>query len=432
MFSQNTTKKVPKPHMRLACVALTVVIATVFVGAEHAHAGFPYFTTSVTVSSPKPPAVRTYAPGQAMQFASQFSWQYCGNQGNFRVYGRTTRPVPVGQSDTAFSNWTEVTSGTGRKTFTTSFDAPMRPGVYRFRYQLEFGQPCLGIGRGTSCGGMTLISKLPRLATGVTRGSILRQSALPPTHTYIRSGVVTFEVRDTTPDRPACPANQIQVTRNGATVCVPQTLDLTCDVEPTRIMPGESATFTASTNQSATFTWYNGDTANGAVIGGPETGTESSLTRTFSAPGQYQVTAYAQNASGAGVCTQGVRVGDVEPEIEEVRDEFDNVVQEDGTRILPDGRVIRIDPTAGPATITFDINPTITNTTCGATWSAQNVAQCYMVGGGNRQNAPAIEPSGEGEVVPATYRVECITLRDGSIARSEERICRQNLDLRES
>jgi plastocyanin len=409
--------------LAVALIAGAVGLTT----TEIAHAGFPYFATTVTVTTPKPPEVRTYKPGEAMQFSGQFSWAYCGNAGNFRVYGRTTRPVAISQNHANFSPWTEITSATGRKTYTDAFTAPTKPGVYKFKYEIEFGQPCVGI-RGASCGGFTLMSQYKAPSKQGARGTKL---TIPASHTYVRSGVVTFEVRDEVKP-PACPANTIEVIRNGATVCVPQTLSLTCSASATRIAPGETVTFEARTNESATFTWYEGGTANGAVLAGPETGTKSTLTQRFTDAGQYQVTAYAQNASGAGACTRGVTVGsESEEEEEEVRDEFNNIVQPDGTLLTVSGKAIGFDSKAGPAAITFELDPTLTNTTCGATWSAQNVAQCYMVTSGNRGRATEIDATGKADVVPATYRVECLALRDGAIVSSEIRICRQNFDTRE-
>lgn len=429
---QNSVHKLAVTKTLSFILTTMFVVAMVYVSnVSSVHAGFPYFSTSVNVTSPKPPEVRKYDPGQDMQFTGQFSWAYCGNAGNFRVYGRTSRPVPVSQNHADFGTWSEITSNTGRKTYTNAFTAPTRPGVYKFKYELEFGTACVGI-RGANCAGFTLISNMQqKISAPRGRGATV---SIGSVNTYRRTGVVTFEVRD--PNPPAvCPPNQIPIMRNGARVCVPQTLTVSCTATATQVRPGETVSFAADSNAPATFTWYEGAGTDGAVIGGPETGTRSVISRTFTEPGQYQVTAFAQNASGVGMCMRGVRVVGEDEEVEdevEVFDEFGNVVHNDGTRTTPDGTTLGIDPTAGPAGIVFTLDPTLTNTTCGATWTTQNVSACYLVKYGNRGTATEIDLSGSEQVPPATYRVECIGLSDGRISSSEERICRQNLNIRES
>lgn len=416
--------------LALTLAIVGVLCAVYAVHVSRVHAGFPYFSTSVNVTSPKPPEVRKYDPGQNMQFSGQFSWAYCGNAGNFRVYGRMSRPVPVAQGHAPLGAWTEVSSGTGRKTYTDTFTAPTRPGVYKFQYELEFGSPCVGI-RGANCSGHTLMSELQRKSPQLQARGVRLISA--PVYTYRRSGTVTFEVRDPSPPQANCPANQIPAMQNGVRVCVPQTLTVSCTSSATTARIGETVSFAADSSAPATFTWYEGAGIDGRVIGGPETGTRSILSRTFTQPGQYQVTAYAQNASGVGMCTRGVFVTDDDEEDvgqEQVVDEFGNVIT-DAAIVTPNGTTITLNPTAGNASIVFALDPTLTNTTCGATWVAQNAGACYIVQYGNRATATEVGTTGSQQVLPATYRIECIATRDGRIVSSEEKICRQNLNVRE-
>ncbi|MEY2640946.1 MAG: hypothetical protein RL150_339 [Candidatus Parcubacteria bacterium] len=399
------------------------VAALVLVGAAYmqvgeqrvADAGKPYFKNAITVTNPKPPQVREYAPGSDIPLRLDFDWIYCANEGGGAVYGRTSNivpadkplPAPKGAWRAGVAGW-PGTAGPAAKgkeqayaprkgVYSENLRAPMKPGKYQLAYEIELRTP---------------------------EGNLSRQ------------GRVVFEVRDKERNPGAnCPANQITIRQNGGLVCVPNTVDVDCDVSSTQVDVGESVTFSASTAKTATFTWYEGPHAGGTVLAGPKTGTQSTLTRTFSRAGQYQVTVLAKNAQGSyGACTRGVRVGSLEDEIEEeeVTDEFGNIFNSvDGTIMTPDGQILTIDPSAPPASVTLTFDRALTNTTCAATWQAQNVLRCYMVRGNERTNAPVIGASGTEQVVPATYRVDCLARRDGKIVSSETRICSNNPDARE-
>lgn len=384
-------------------------------------AGVPWFTSAVVVSSPKDPAVRTYEPGEKVNFRSDFIWTYCSNEGGGNIFGRITKPVPVGNNHSGFTGWRggaegqqvaptasrKIGTGKGKRvavkrppvqiykpraaSYTQPMQMPTRPGTYHFKYEIQIRTP---------------------------EGNISRE------------GRVVFRVKER---EVSCPASQIEVTQNGATSCVPLTLDVTCSSSPSSAEVGDTVSFTATASESARFTWYEGRYPSGSVIGGPQTGTESTLTRTFDEPGIYQVTALAQNANGYGTCTRGVTVRGYNEEgeyFEEVVDEFGNIIT-DGSITTPDGQTINLNPSAGPATITLELDPTITNTTCKGTWVAQNVAKCYMVAGDDVANAPTIANSGDRNLNPAKYQVQCLSLKDGSIAKSPERLCRSNLNTRE-
>lgn len=421
-------QRIDKTWTGLGIIVAAVLVATALVvrapETPLADAGVPWFVSDVVVSNPKAPSVRTYEPGTDLNFRADFIWTYCSNEGGGQIFGRVTRPVPVGQSHTGFGAWRGgnegktidagarevIGTGKGRKRVklerppvhvykprTASYVHPMsmptKPGRYHFQYQLQIRTP---------------------------QGNIAR------------SGRVVFEVKDPTP---SCPPSQISVPNAaGGVRCVTPNLSVQCTGSATRVDVGESVTFTATTNAPATMTWYEGSNPGGTVLGTPRTGTESTLTRSFSRPGQYQVTMLARNAQGQyGVCTRGVRVGDVLDDEEEASatDAFGNILNGDGTIMTPDGQLLAIDPTAGPATIEFALDRPVTNTTCGATWTATNVLRCYMVRGTERATAPVIEATGSAEVVPATYRVECLAKRDGAVVSSDPRVCSRNPDVRE-
>jgi hypothetical protein len=414
-------QKIPRKIQVLIVVVGALVIAGTALFSfevDKVTAGQPWFASAITVITPKPPEVRSYNPGERFNFHADFQWIYCSNEGGGTVFGRTSNPSLSSEPFKNLSGWKRGAGGPpagyttsrsrGGKAIRTpnpygkraggyseTIVAPNKPGTYRFQYEIEIRTP-----EGNKS----------------------------------RTGTATFKVRDLAEVDPGnCPANQIPITRNNAQVCVPRAIDLTCTSSASRIEPGESVTFTATANQQVSFTWYNGSGTGGAVIGGPQSGTESSLTRTYANTGIYQVTALARNASGQyGMCTRGVTVGDVEEEdeFEEVIDEFGNIITDESIT-TPDGRSFALDPSAGPATITFELDRELTNTTCKGTWVAQNAATCYMVAGDDVANAPSIATSGNQDLSPAKYQVQCLSIKDGSIAKSPERLCRSNLDTRE-
>jgi len=413
---------------KISAVGLITVIvcsffATFVVAVPEVSAGVPYFVSEVVVSNPKPANVRSYLPGEVINFRADFIWTYCSNKGSGSIKGRISKPVAAGKKHTAFGGWSaghggkEVKqSGTvkigtkkgGEKvqikkpqvgifepraaSYKKTFRAPQKPGRYHFKYEMVIQTP---------------------------QGDLHR------------SGNVTFKVEE--PKR-RCPANSLAVTQGGVDSCVPITLDMTCSASDTKIEPGESVTFSAQTSVPASFTWYQGVGIGGTKIAGPETGTESSVTQTYNTPGIYQVTAYAVDASrNVGMCTRGVTVGDVDVDLEDdesIVDEFGNIITET-TVTTRDGDEFTLDGTAPAASITFEFDKVITNATCKGTWVAQNVLQCYLVANRDVDNAATIPLSDNEDLEPGTYQVQCVSLKDGSTAKSEERACRRNPEVRE-
>lgn len=431
----------------LLCVATLASLLPITPDTPEAIAGDPDFIGGITVNSPKPPAVREYNPGEAMLFSADFKWAYCNNEGNGVTYGRITRPVPITEAHSPFSqrkligtrlfpqtaaniarglrnaeNRADTVSASGRGgelidgvpkflylqslrqafarwrrregVYVERFTAPMRPGLYHFKYELEIG----------------------------SAGDSLK-----------KSGRVVFKVRD----QAVCPGGQTPIARpEGGTVC-PTGLDISCTASATQIQPGQSVTFGATATSEATFTWYDGPDGTGSVIGGPNTGTTSSLVRTFTQVGQFQVSVVARNAAGQyGVCTRGVTVGDVPDDEDDGElsppDDFGNRINPNDQHITtPDNERLPLNPSAGAATIDFTLDRPLTNTTCGATWAAANVLRCYMVQGGDRSTARIIDSTGTEQLTPGTYRIDCLAARDGQIVSSETRICQRNPTTRE-
>ncbi len=85
-------------------------------------------------------------------------------------------------------------------------------------------------------------------------------------------------------------------------------------------------------------------------------------------------------------------------------------------------------PIVPPSVIDFNLNPKITNTTCKATWSAENVSNCafYMQG----KKYLDVELSGEKEMLPGTYEFRCTRDVDGKNI-SMSRSCVKNPNMRE-
>lgn len=167
---------------------------------------------------------------------------------------------------------------------------------------------------------------------------------------------------------------------------------------PYRIPNTDQYVFTADTVNAEgdiEFKWYEGNNDDGSLLKTETRSRYSTLSRTYTTEGNYQVFVTAEDEEGneaTRIC--GLQVGGIPPEGE-----------------LPP-----------PPVLSFDIDKTITNDICTVTWDAQFVSACSLVG-----NAGVVEVldsfSGSKDVTSGTYWIECIALRDGSTVRSETRTC---------
>ncbi|MFA7193536.1 MAG: hypothetical protein WC087_01310 [Candidatus Paceibacterota bacterium] len=84
----------------------------------------------------------------------------------------------------------------------------------------------------------------------------------------------------------------------------------------------------------------------------------------------------------------------------------------------------------GPGEVEFSLNPSITNTTCRATWSSENVSTCSLYKNGGLLQE--VEVSGQLDLTPGRYELRCRELRGGgTITVSKEQTCFLNPDFRE-
>ncbi|MEY2701528.1 MAG: hypothetical protein RLY43_148, partial [Bacteroidota bacterium] len=144
-------------------------------------------------------------------------------------------------------------------------------------------------------------------------------------------------------------------------------------------------------------------------------------------PGVYYATAQAEISGITETCKVAVGVGEQywnEPLDEMAEEEFidEYYTDEDGNKYL-------LDPNSPPGKITFNMEKTLTNTTCVADWNAEYVLKCGMY-----RNNVKVKDIGFNEsenLAPGSYQIKCIQKRDGKEISSEIRTCRLNPDTRE-
>ncbi len=456
--------------MKKAFLIFGIIAAFIFFNHPvETFAGDPHFLSRLNVTNPKPPSVKSYAPGERIAFQVDFLWTYCSNRGGSFSEGRITNPVLQSRPHSSFSAWKRLatvhdqytvkelndlikkkygsmpttvesidyngsvmsrgiyipfsikfkSSGGGRtgggtgesaqaqnyvrnlikgyprdSVYTTTFNAPQTPGIYHFKYEVKVNTP---------------------------QGDI------------VKGGVATFKV-----EKPLdCPPGTQKVIINGEEKCIPieNEIELICSADKSKVDVGETVTYTARSPRTVNFTWYNGDNLTGNVLSGPISGLSSSITRTFSEIGNYLTTVKAtDSAGGIGICSIRTAVGDVEEWTDEETTEYEEFEEEILDEIVTeDGRILKFDRNAGDAVIKFETDRAITNDICVGTWEAENVLQCFLVQNGRLNKLQdEIEFSDSKELIPGNYQIQCLALKDGKPALSQERFCRTNPDFRES
>jgi hypothetical protein len=387
----------------LSLVCASVIALFLFTGTPNdVYAGSVHLG-SATVITPKPPAVESYEASSRMQFNVRYNFLYCGNTYP-TARGRMSQPVPVDQPHTAFGpervSDTLLGAGTGNinpeyrysfnSTYTQNFTAPATPGMYKFIYQVG-----------------------ARNAQGTDR---------------FFSGEVRFLVRA----RDMCtnmdglqeivPANHYGTTNaDGEAICLNEdgsSGNLICVLDNSPIIMGTLANFSArmTENLRGTFFWYDGATSDGSAAKRDVGVVRSVFSKFYNVPGVYQVTTVFEGQNGVREeCVVGVRV-------------YPNSAV-DALPTSGDGVVGFLDPNAPPAVIDFTFQNALTNTTCRATWNAQNVLGCQLFR--NDDFFMDVNSTGTLDLIPGSYQLQCVQLKDGATVSSELAICRKNIDTRE-
>ncbi len=363
----------------------------------------------VNVSNPKPPSVRTYMAGEAVQFSAEVNFSYCGNSWHNRT-GQISAPVPYGSAHGEYGavinsseqtvnrrDYDEVIRIAGRtaartrgslynSSYNTTFTAPKASGTYWFKYLIVLSN---GQGTGKTVEG---VSTFKVIGPDICKNIPGHQDIVPAG--YIRTGVTTCGV----------------VTKGS----------IQCSVSKGNIDVGDEVTFTARniTGNKSNFTWFKGrNTSPVSRVKNENDVTTSSYTAKFDFPGIYYATAEAITEGESKVCDAVVSVGNFQYE-----DTDEEYVFDEGIKYL-------LDVNAAAGKVNLDIDGGITNKTCKISWSAQNVLKCKLYK--NTVKVKDLPFSGSEDLTPGIYQVRCLQSKDGSEIFSETRTCRLNPDVRE-
>ncbi len=400
-------------------VMLSVLLSIIIIGSSYAYtknvearAGGTkrhYVIANVVVSSPKPPEVQAYMPGQTISFLADFQFQYCTNSG-YQTRSRITSPVPLGSAPSGFGAWqglqaNQLLTQVDYKTLiyssgiNTPFVVPSQPGYYTFNYQIY-----------TVSGDWW----------------------------DIKDDSVTFRVGDDAclniPGfQPEIPRGYVKIKRrNGLLSCLQKPdIGLKCTASKNRLEINETVTFNSTINAGflAKFKWFKTGFDEGEVPSKQDDNVNSStFTTSFRSPGLYLTTvAVTDTISNAEqYCKVGVAVGsafeNVELDAKLFEDLEFNYIDEDGVRYP-----FRLGDQDGK--ITFNLDSQLTNKKCKATWSASNVLKCALFN--NNKKLKTIDFTGEEDLVPGSYQIRCIQSNDGTEIASETKICLGSPDFRE-
>lgn len=430
----------------LACIVAGSVIF--FEEAKEVEAGNVYWQ-GLSIYNPKPPQVKSYAPGEVVEFSSEFVFEYCSNKWH-AVGGQITEPVLkdqphkdfVGDPFSNVVNQTQISRGRGRgenftqtgsktvgniqsttltqaqidalkatgglatKTeyksapgkvfnsrYNTTFIAPSEPGIYWFKYRVIIKN---GQNTGVTKEGVAIFKvQGPDICT-----NILEHQEVVPV------GYVSAQNAD------------------GKSICVPQSRNLVCSASKNKLEVGESVTFIARrvNGEVADFNWYKGGSASGVSLKKENGVSQSDYSTSYAQPGLYMTSVLVQKDGISEKCSVGVSVGDLEyvTEQEELKD----------TYVTDDGKAYKLDPNAQTGKIEFNLDSALTNNTCKADWKADSVVRCSMI----KNNAilnNELEFVGQKDLSPGNYQISCIQLKDGTEIRSEVKTCRLSPDVRE-
>lgn len=199
-----------------------------------------------------------------------------------------------------------------------------------------------------------------------------------------------------------------------------------CSPSQNPITPGSDVTFTASTFNAegdVQFTWYSARNGGGDVIKNETNGSRSRLTRRYDTEGMYHVSVRGRDENGASFTrTCGVMVRDPNADPDELVDTDGDGIPDTSVRDLSN-------PLAPPPVLSLTIDKTLTNDTCTLTWTAQHVTQCFLVNATGGSEPATV--TGSKPVVPGTYFLRCLAVRDGSVAETDPVTCRLNPGIRE-
>jgi|GEM_PF-961624 len=361
-------------------------------------AGQVYLGTA-TVISPKPPAVESYEAGSLIDFSARYNFTYCANVMP-AAKGAITQPVPVGSAHTAFGpeRPSSVTLGraTGssdaqyrysfNSTYTQSFIAPSTPGTYKFKYKV----------------GIRNAQRTDRFLTGEVIFSV-------------RPNDVCTNINDMQTD---VPSGYFQTfDENGRSVCLDTNVDMMCSVSKNPASVGDAVTFNATTrsNTRGDFSWFSGNSTNNPdnLLKKDNNVTSSSLSQTLGQSGVYQVSALFNGENGeSNNCTVGVTV-------------YPDLIAPD-----PGSVTVFINPSAPAGVVNLNLDRSITNSTCKATWTATHVVGCQLFN--NNEPVEDVGVTGSKDVSPGSYEVRCLQVKNGTVAKSATRVCRENPDLQEN
>lgn len=378
----------------IVCASL-MMSALIIINPSQTQAGQVYLG-SATVTSPKPPSVESYEGGSRMSFSARYSFTYCANVMP-AAKGAISQPVLVGQPHTAFGPERNSSVTLGRATgsedaqyrysfgsiYSQEFTAPTTPGTYKFRYKV----------------GIRNAQHTDRFITG--------EAMFLVTAPDVCTNIDGFQ------ENP--PEGYFQGSDSrGRSVCMDG--DMICSVSKNPASVGDGVNFTARTrsNLEGNFTWFSGsgtsDTSK--IIQEDDDVRSSTISRTYTDAGVHQVSALFTSEDGdTNSCTVGVTV-------------YDDLAQD-----ANDGTVVFLNPNAPAGVINLDLDKTITNTTCKATWTATHVVGCQIFN--NNEPVEDVGVTGSKDVEPGSYEVRCLQVKNGAVAKSATRVCRENPELRE-
>lgn len=404
----------------IAALIAVLMVGSSYITVQHTGSVSAYgtdesFLTRVVISSPKPPNVDSYEPGANIRFIADTDFMYCTNSG-YDLKARITRPVLQGRPHTGFGGWVKLPKGKFIQTmynyaplgrYDTGINLPIKapnvPGIYTFKFQIV----AVSGGWGDQEQGVVRF----RVAKDVCKNINGVQETVPAGYEAARN-------------------------RNGAPICNRKAspVTLNCSASKNRLSVGESVTYTARTvaGTRANFNWYKArETSAANLVKSQNNVAVSTYATSYNNPGVYYTTALATASGQTGRCTLVVSVGEDfwdDPELDdEDPGEDDSVVEQYWTD--DEGNRYLLDPNAPPGTIEFNMPNALTNSTCGADWTAQHVIKCSMYRGGEKLKS--IGFSGNENLNPGMYQIRCNQLRDGAEISSEVRTCTLNPDLRE-
>ncbi len=412
-------------NVGVASVAAIVMVASSIIIAQSAEAqrttGFKTenaYLTSININSPKPPSVEIYEPGETINFNASFQFAYCTNDGynlNARLSG------PVKNSNDSFGGmggWFKPNVGSKvgnlwnakhiryNASINKAMKAPRTPGTYKFKYDIvvvsgDWGKYESGVVRFKVS--TDVCKNLPRVQEKVPAGMIAGRNS---------SG------------EPICLKPEVQTAAG-----------LQCSASKNRLDVGESVTYTSRTvsGTPANFNWYKGrDTSASNLVKTENNKTVSTYTTSFNAPGIYHTTAVAFANGKSESCVVVVSVGDEYEDVPLEDETLEEYMQTEEYLYYTDpetGEKYELDRNAALGKINFDLEGGLTNNTCKANWSAENVLKCSLYR--NNTKVKDLEFSGSEDLTPGTYQIRCIQAVDGAEIRSEMRTCTQNPDFRE-